>query len=94
MYKDATLSAGKPGRQHRLEAPFHLVDLISLSEVFTVGQFLGTARSLIDDIYNRGKTPIIMGCGAHYLHMLLSGAARIPEPEPSALLEVGPLRSR
>lgn len=88
MYKEATVVAGKPSVHQRAVIPCHLVDLISLSEVFTVGQFLGSSRALIKDIGTRDKVPIVMGCGAHYIHMLLRGSVRIPEPDPAALHQV------
>ena len=80
VYKDAVAYGGKPDQLMRSEVPVHLVDLVNLDEIFTVGRFLGMSRTLIDDCGAGDRVPVLTGCGAHYLQMLVGGAVRHPDP--------------
>src|SRR5699024_9118342 len=49
----------------------HLIDIIKMTEEFSVSDFQTKARSLIKDITSRGKLPIIVGGSGLYIQSIL-----------------------
>jgi tRNA dimethylallyltransferase len=49
----------------------HLIDIINPKESFSVAEFKNKAEAALDDIYTRGKTPIIAGGTGLYIDSLI-----------------------
>ena len=76
VYRGLDIGSGKdlaeydlPDGQH---IPYHLIDVAGPNDEYTLADFLTDADRAIDDIISRGKTPVIVGGTALYLHGLLS----------------------
>ena len=76
VYRGLDIGSGKdlaeydlPDGQH---VPYHLIDVAGPNDEYTLADFLTDADRAIDDIISRGKTPVIVGGTALYLHGLLS----------------------
>ncbi|MGH6631243.1 MAG: tRNA (adenosine(37)-N6)-dimethylallyltransferase MiaA, partial [Burkholderiales bacterium] len=54
-------------------APHHLLDIASLNEDVTAGDYARRARAVLADIRGRGRLPIIVGGTGLYLRALLDG---------------------
>ncbi len=71
LYKYMDIGSAKPTAEERAEAVHHLVDEIDPKESFSVAKYERLAKSAIEDIFSRGKTPIISGGTGLYLNSLL-----------------------
>jgi tRNA dimethylallyltransferase len=67
--------------------PHHLVDVTAPDAPWTLADFLGGARAAIDEIHNRGRTPLLLGGTGQYIWALLEGW-EVPAVEPNADLRV------
>jgi tRNA dimethylallyltransferase len=52
---------------------YHLIDICDPDENFTLQNYLEAARKAIDDIFSRGKTPIVVGGTGLYVQALVEG---------------------
>ncbi|HMO79146.1 MAG TPA: tRNA (adenosine(37)-N6)-dimethylallyltransferase MiaA [Candidatus Paceibacterota bacterium] len=85
IYKELNLSSGKITKKEMCGIPHHMLDLISLKKIFTVSDFQKLAYQKIDEILNRGKTPIICGGTGFYIQAIVDGII-LPEVPENKLL--------
>ena len=71
LYKFMDIGSAKPTPDEMSMAKHHLVDIIDPRDDFSVAQYQKLAKAAINDILNRGKTPIISGGTGLYLNSLL-----------------------
>ena len=79
VFRDMSIGTAKPTIAEREGIPHYLIDIIDPSEVFSTGQFRMQALSLMADITQRGKTPILVGGTMLYFNTLFKGLAVLPE---------------
>lgn len=78
VYKDLEKLTARPSAEELAAAPHHLFGHIDASEHYSTGHWLKQAASVITDIRQRGKVPIIAGGTGLYLLALTRGLAEIP----------------
>lgn len=61
VYKGMPIATAAPTADEKLLVPHHLVEFLNTDESFSVAQWCELARAEIEDIIQRGKTPIIVG---------------------------------
>ncbi len=83
VFKEMSIGTAKPTPEERQGIPHHLIDIIDPSEAFSTGQFRTKAVSLMEDITQRGKTPILVGGTMLYFNTLFKGLAVLPEANPA-----------
>lgn len=81
IYKGMDIGTAKPSPQERSKVRHYLLDVANPDEIFTVAQFTELAKQAIDNIFSRGKTPIICGGTGFYAKALLGGLD-IPKVTP------------
>jgi tRNA dimethylallyltransferase len=81
VYRELDIGTAKPTRDDRALVPHHLVDVVSLDEPFTAGEYARRAREAIGAISGRGRLPIVVGGTGLYLRALLEGL--FPGPQRS-----------
>lgn len=59
--------------------PYKLFSILPLNEHISVSEYLGLARSAMDEVIAMGKTPIFVGGTGYYINVLLHGISEIPE---------------
>lgn len=67
------IGTAKPSIADRALAPHHLIDIYSLHEHSTAGDYARQAREAIREIVARGRLPIVTGGTGLYLRALLDG---------------------
>lgn len=85
VYKGLDIGTGKITKKEMKKIPHHLLDVASPKKIFTVSDFLRLTNSIIRQIVNRGKIPIICGGTGFYIDTLL-GEKAIPEAPPNPKL--------
>lgn len=71
VYRDMNIATAKVTVDEMDGVVHHLLDIKDISEDYTVFDFQRDCRSCIDDIINRGKTPIIVGGTGLYIKAAL-----------------------
>lgn len=89
VYQDMDIGTAKPSKQEREAFPHHLIDIITPLEVYSAAQFVEDASVLIDDIHQRGKTPILVGGTMLYFKALLEGLSdNLPSADQTIRAEI------
>ncbi len=78
IYKLMDIGTAKPTKEEQAQAVHHLIDMVYPDEKFSAGLYEKKATELINDIFNRGKLPIIIGGSGLYLKALTSGLFQGP----------------
>ena len=71
VYKELDIGTDKVTLKEREMVNHHLIDIIDMTEDFTVSDFQSKARNLIKEINGRGKIPIIVGGSGLYIQSVL-----------------------
>ena len=87
VYRGLEIGSAKPSREQRNRVPHHLIDVVSIDEPYTAGDYSRAARAAIAGIVRRGRLPIVTGGTGLYLRALLAGLFAGPKRSD-------PLRSR
>ena len=79
IYTGLDIGTAKPAYAERRCITHHLIDICAPSERFSVGAFFEKVNTLIPDILQRGKLPILVGGTMMYVNALLCGISSIPQ---------------
>ena len=71
IYRGLDVGTAKPTVNEQEKMPHHLIDVVNMTDNFSVAEFVALADEIIEDISNRGKLPIIVGGTGFYLKALL-----------------------
>lgn len=71
LYKYMNIGSAKPTAEECAEVRHHLVDEMDPKEPFSVAKYAKLAKAAIQDIFSRGKIPVISGGTGLYLNSLL-----------------------
>lgn len=82
VYKGMDLGTGKITKKEMGDVPHHLLDVVSPSKIFSVSDFQKKASQKIDEIFSRGKVPIICGGTGFYIDSIVNGII-FPEVPPN-----------
>jgi tRNA dimethylallyltransferase len=72
VYKELNVGVNKPSTKELASAKFHLIGTISINQKWDIKHFQDEANSIIQDIYTRGKLPIIVGGSHLYVDALIN----------------------
>ena len=82
VYRPLTIGTAKPSPEELARVRHHFIDEWELDEPFSAGRFAEAATARIEDVLDRGRTPVVVGGSTLYLEALLHGLAEIPETTP------------
>ena len=71
IYCTLDIGTGKPTKEELSQTRHHLIDIINPDQTYSAAQWAHDARFAIDDIYSRGKTPVVVGGTGFYARALL-----------------------
>ena len=71
LYKYMDIGSAKPTPEEQKRAKHYLIDEIDPREDFSVAVYQKMAKKYIEDIFNKGKTPVIAGGTGLYLNSLV-----------------------
>lgn len=84
VFRELEIGTGRPTPRERAAQPHHLFELWSLGERATAGAWALAAAGACEDIFSRGRTPVLVGGSGLYLSALQLGLH--PEPPKDAAL--------
>ncbi|TDM24372.1 tRNA (adenosine(37)-N6)-dimethylallyltransferase MiaA [Macrococcoides canis] len=71
VYRGMDIGSAKITQEEMEGIPHHLIDILNPDEAYSAAQFKAHAEKLIEDIYSRGKTPMIVGGTGLYIQSVL-----------------------
>ncbi len=72
IYKGMSIATAKPTIEEMNGVPHHLIDFLPVTEKYSVSAYCDDAKTVFDDIVNRGKLPVIVGGTGLYIDSFLS----------------------
>jgi len=85
LYRRMDIGTAKPTAEEQRGIPHHMLDVADPREGYSAGRYVDAAAACIDDIYARGKQPLLVGGTGLYIDSLLAGTDFAPAPEDEAL---------
>ncbi len=73
VYKGFDIGTSKPTQKQREQIRHHLIDILEPEQAFNARDFVESAKTCIEEIHSRGKTPILVGGSYFYLRALQVG---------------------
>ena len=73
VYRRMDIGTAKPTPEERALVPHHLLDVVDLDEPFSLAQYLELATEALEDIWARGRQPLLVGGSGQYVWALLEG---------------------
>ena len=78
VYRRMNIGTAKPDVSTRLRHPHHLIDIIDPTESYSAAQFRDDAISIMADIVERGRVPLLVGGTMLYFKALREGLSDLP----------------
>jgi tRNA dimethylallyltransferase len=84
VYRGMDIGTAKPSPATLARVPHHLIDIRDPAQGYSVGEFLIDAQRAMQDIWSRGRKPLLVGGTMMYFHALTAGIAELlPEADPA-----------
>ncbi|MDI3477996.1 MAG: tRNA dimethylallyltransferase, partial [Thermoanaerobacterium sp.] len=71
IYKYMDIGTAKITDEEKQGIPHYMIDIVEPNVKFSVAEFEKMAKPIIDDIYKRGKLPIVVGGTGLYIDSLI-----------------------
>jgi tRNA dimethylallyltransferase len=81
VYRGMDIGTAKPSMGIRARIPHHLIDIRDPSAGYSVGEFSLDVQKVMQDIWSRGRQPLLVGGTMMYFHALTNGIADLPEAD-------------
>lgn len=81
VYKGFDIGTAKPTVEECQSVPHYMIDIVEPDVNYSAGLYVKEAKKCINDIFSRGKIPIIAGGTGLYFNILLNNYD-LPEIEP------------
>jgi tRNA dimethylallyltransferase len=78
VYRGMDIGTAKPDQSVRARIPHHLIDIRDPTASYSAGEFARDARLAMQDIWRRGRQPLLVGGTMLYFHALSAGIAPLP----------------
>lgn len=80
VYRGLDIGTAKPPAEMRARVRHHLIDIIDPAEALSLARYLDLARRALDDIWSRGRLPVLAGGSGQYVWALIEGwsVPRVP----------------
>jgi tRNA dimethylallyltransferase len=88
VYRGMDIGTAKPSPAERAKVAHHLIDIRDPAMSYSVGEFMRDAQLAMQDIWSRGKHPLLVGGTMLYFHALTNGIAQLPEADPDVRAQI------
>lgn len=72
IYKGMDIASAKPSKEEMQGVAHHLMSFLPATQAFSVADYVELAHSVIKDIRNRGRLPIVVGGTGLYISSLIN----------------------
>src|SRR5271170_6046651 len=88
VYRGMDIGTAKPDAAARARVAHHLLDIRDPAESYSAGEFTRDAWRAMQDIWRRGRQPLLVGGTMLYFHALSHGIAELPEANPEVRADI------
>lgn len=81
VYRRMDIGTAKPTLEELAVAPHHLINIRDPEESYSAGDFRSDAMFTIEDIFRRGKIPLLVGGTMLYFRILEEGISHLPQAD-------------
>ncbi len=81
IFKYLNIGTAKPSAFELKTAKHHFINKINPDEYYNVSMFETEALKIIDALFKKGKTPIVVGGSGLYIKALIDGIFDAPDPD-------------
>ena len=85
VYRYMDIGTAKPTAAEREALPHRLIDIVEPDEAFSLGLWLELAKAALDEVWEQGRVPVVVGGTGQYVWALLEGW-RVPRVPPQEAL--------
>lgn len=85
IYRGMDIGTAKPTQEEKRGVPHHMIDIMDISQSYSVAQYVDKARKCILEIYGRGRLPILAGGTGLYISSILNHVQFAEEPGDQAV---------
>jgi len=85
VYRGLDIGTAKAGLDLRARVPHHLLDIADPGDQLTLARFLDAANAALEEVWSRGRLPVLAGGSGQYVWALLEGW-NVPRVPPDAKL--------
>ncbi len=78
IYRDMDIGTAKPTSAILARVPHHLIDICDPTDTYSAAQCCADVFSCCQDIYQRGKIPLLVGGSMMYFRALQQGLSQLP----------------
>ncbi len=78
IYRGMDIGTAKPDSTTLAGAPHHLIDILDPPQSYSAAQFCTDVNTLCENIFSRGKLPLLVGGTMMYFRALQQGLSRLP----------------
>jgi tRNA dimethylallyltransferase len=82
VYRYLDIGTAKPTKGELAEVPHHFVDILPPDAGFSAGLFGVQARAVVEQIFSRGRIPLVVGGSGLYVKSLIDGLFSGPGADP------------
>jgi tRNA dimethylallyltransferase len=79
VYRGMDIGTAKPSIEVRRDVVHHLIDIRDPAAGYSAGEFVLDAARIMQEIWRRGRQPLLVGGTMLYFHALSVGIADLPE---------------
>ncbi|MBO6039587.1 MAG: tRNA (adenosine(37)-N6)-dimethylallyltransferase MiaA, partial [Oscillospiraceae bacterium] len=73
IYRGMDIGTAKASDEERKAVPHHMLDIVEPGEDYSVSRYVGDATAVSEELFRRGKQPIVVGGTGLYIDALLAG---------------------
>jgi tRNA dimethylallyltransferase len=88
VYRGMDIGTAKPDIETRRAVPHHLIDIRDPVMSYSAGEFVQDAAAVMEEIWRRGRQPLLVGGTMLYFHALTAGIADLPEGDLAIRAEI------
>jgi tRNA dimethylallyltransferase len=88
VYRGMDIGTAKPSLSTRERIPHHLIDIRDAAAGYSVGEFILDVQRAMQQIWSRGRQPLLVGGTMMYFHALTTGIADLPEADLSVRADI------
>ena len=81
VYRGMDIGTAKPSLTTRERVPHHLIDIREPTAGYSVGEFALDVQRVMQEVWSRGRLPLLVGGTMMYFHALTEGIADLPEAD-------------
>ena len=85
IYRRMDIGTAKATPSERARVPHHMLDVADPAEEYSVSRYVEEAARCCEELFSRGKVPVLVGGTGLYIDSLLSGRSFGPRSEDPAL---------